>query len=350
MLGIGGSSLGGQTLSELLPQSGARTPRVNFFDSPGAGAFNAALEACDLKSTRFLAISKSGSTAETLTQTLLAAAVTRDALGEDKLSEHFAVITERNANALRQFAKTIGCPILDHPVEIGGRFSVLSAAGLAPAVLMGLNAKAIRDGAKSVIANVRANPNAEESPAAGAALHLALLRQGKLRESVLWSYADRLGIFGSWWRQLWAESLGKDGQGTTPIAAIGPIDQHSQLQLFLDGPGGALFTLISQDAPAAGTKVPAADAEKLGLSYLGGKTLGDLIAVEAKATARTLARHGRAVRLFRLGTVDEYALGALFMHFMLETILMGRLTGVDPFGQPAVEEGKILAREYLEGK
>jgi glucose-6-phosphate isomerase len=96
--------------------------------------------------------------------------------------------------------------------------------------------------------------------------------------------------------------------------------------------------------------VPAADAEKLGLSYLGGKTLGDLIAVEAKATARTLARHGRAVRLFRLGTVDEYALGALFMHFMLETILMGRLTGVDPFGQPAVEEGKILAREYLEGK
>ena len=96
--------------------------------------------------------------------------------------------------------------------------------------------------------------------------------------------------------------------------------------------------------------MPAEDAEKLGLSYLGGKTLGDLVEGQAKATAQTLARRGRAVRHIRLGTVDEYALGALFMHFMLETILMGRLTGVDPFGQPAVEEGKILARKYLEGK
>jgi len=350
VLGIGGSSLGGQTLSELLPQSGARTPRVKFFDSPGAGAFNAALEACDLKTTRFLAISKSGSTAETLMQTLLAGAALRDGLGEDKLRKHFAVITERKANALRKFAETIGCPILDHPTRIGGRYAVLSAAGLAPAVLMGLDAKAVRAGAKSVIANARAHPTAEESPAAGAALHFALLRQGKLRESVLWSYADRLGNFGAWWRQLWAESLGKDGQGTTPIAAIGPIDQHSQLQLFLDGPGGTLFTLISQNASAAGPKVPARDAEKLGLSYLGGKTLVDLVEGQAKATAETLARRGRSVRLIRLGTVDEHTLGALFMHFMLETILMGRLTGVDPFDQPAVEEGKKLAREYLEGK
>ncbi len=350
VLGIGGSSLGGQTLSELLPRSGGPAPRVKFFDRPGAGAFNAALEACDLKTTRFLAISKSGSTAETLMQTLLAAAALSNALGEDRLGEHFAVITERKENALREFAETIGCPILDHPAEIGGRYSVLSVVGLAPAVLMGLDAKAVRAGAKSVVANAHANPGAQESPAAGAALHFSLLCAGKLRESVLWSYADGLGIFGAWWRQLWAESLGKNGQGTTPVAAIGPIDQHSQLQLFLDGPGGALFTLISQKKAAAGAKVPEQDAENLGLSYLGGKTLSDLVEGQAKATAETLSRRGRAVRLIRLGTVDEYSLGALFMHFMLETILVGRLTGVDPFDQPAVEEGKMLARKYLEGK
>lgn len=350
VLGIGGSSLGGQTLSELLPPSAARTPRVNFFDAPGAGAFNAALNACDLKTTRFLAISKSGGTAETLMQTLLAASALRDRLGEDKLGKHFAVITERKTSALRKFAEAIGCPILDHPDKTGGRYSVLSAVGLAPAVLMGLDAKALRAGAKSVITNARANPHAPESPATGAALHFTLLHEGKLRESVLWSYADRLGIFGNWWRQLWAESLGKDGQGTTPIAAIGPADQHSQLQLFLDGPGNALFTLISRKAVGDGAKVPREDAEKLGLSYLAGKTLGDLVEGQVKATAQILAERGRSVRLIRLGTVDEYALGALFMHFMLETILMGRLTGVDPFGQPAVEEGKTLARKYLEGK
>ena len=214
--------------------------------------------------------------------------------------------------------------------------------------MMGLDAKAFRAGAKSVVQNARSRSNAWESPAAGAALHFALLQEGSLRESVLWSYADRLRVFGNWWRQLWAESLGKDGKGVTPIAAVGPIDQHSQLQLFLEGPGKALFTLIDHEDSALGPKVSARDAEKLGLSYLAGKSLGDLFAAEAKATAQTLARRGRPVRLIRLGTVDEYSLGALFMHFMLETILMGCLTGVDPFDQPAVEEGKVLARKYLQ--
>jgi glucose-6-phosphate isomerase len=350
VLGIGGSSLGGQTLSELSPLSGMHAPQVKFFDGPGAGAFNSALETCDLETTRFLAISKSGSTPETLAQTLLAAAALRDGLGADKLAKCLGVITERKASALRNFAEGMGCPILDHPDEIGGRYSVLSAVGLAPAVMMGLDANAIRAGAKSVIRNARAHPNAWESPAAGAALHFALLQEGKLCESVLWSYADRLGLFGDWWRQLWAESLGKDGQGTMPIAAIGPIDQHSQLQLFLGGPGKALFTLISSKTSTLGPKIPVRDAEKLGLSYLGGKSLGDLFAAEAKATAHTLARGGQPVRLISLGKVDEYGLGALFMHFMLETILMGRLTGVDPFDQPAVEEGKILARKFLQGE
>ena len=349
VLGIGGSSLGGEALSALLSHEGPRAPRVRFFGNLDGNTFGAALRACDPKTTRFVAISKSGGTAETLMQTLTAAAAIREAGGKH-LANYFAVVTENKKSALRKFAEDIGCPILDHPLGIGGRYSVLSVVGLFPAMLMGLDARQVRDGAKSVIDAARADPDAEESPAAGAALHLALLRGRGLRETVLWSYSDRLGTFGAWWRQLWAESLGKGGQGTTPVAAVGPVDQHSQLQLFLDGPGGVLFTLLSLDTQGEGPRVPAEEAEKYGLSYLAGETLGGLVAAEARATAETLARRGRPVRRIQLGKLDERALGALFMHFMLETILMGRLTGVDPFDQPAVEEGKILAREYLEGR
>ena len=129
---------------------------------------------------------------------------------------------------------------------------------------------------------------------------------------------------------------------------MGPVDQHTQLQLFLDGPGGALFTLIDCATKGQGPLMPAEDANRLGLSYLAGRRLGDLIAAEARATAESLARRGRPVRRITVDTLDERALGALFMQYMLETILMGKLMGVDPFDQPAVEEGKVLARKYLE--
>jgi len=170
-----------------------------------------------------------------------------------------------------------------------------------------------------------------------------------LRQTVLWAYADKLATLGGWWRQLWAESLGKNGKGSTPVAAVGPVDQHSQLQLFRDGPNEALFTLMTTDTEGKGLVVPAARAKALGLDYLAGRTMGDLVAVEARATAETLSRNQRAVRRIHVPKIDEFSMGALMMHFMLETILMGRLMGVDPFDQPGVEEGKVLAREYLGG-
>ena len=191
------------------------------------------------------------------------------------------------------------------------------------------------------------SPVAMRAAASGAALHHALARAGHLHATVLWSYADRLKTFGPWWRQLWAESLGKGGQGTTPVSALGPVDQHSQLQLFLDGPDDALYTMLSTDTAHVGPHFPVARAEALGLSYLNGKTMGDLVAAEVRATAETLAKRGRPVRRIHAPKIDEYSLGALMMHFMMETILMGRLMGVDPFDQPAVEEGKVLARQYL---
>jgi glucose-6-phosphate isomerase len=342
VLGIGGSSLGGQALADIA-REGKNRPRLHFFDNPDPLTYERALANADLRTARFLAISKSGSTAETLAQVLIAADAIARAGGAKYLKQHFAVITERKPSPLRQFAADIACPILDHPLGVGGRYSVLTVVGLLPAILMGLDAKALREGARAVLKNAAA-------PAAGAALHWALLSEGRLRETVLWPYSDRLKTFGAWWRQLWAESLGKNGQGTTPVAALGPVDQHSQLQLFLDGPGAALFTFLGVEARGQGLTIPSEDASRLGVSYLAGRRLGDLVDAELRATAETLARHGRPVRQFHVPELDERAMGALFMHFMLETILMGRLMGVDPFDQPAVEEGKVLARKYLEGK
>jgi glucose-6-phosphate isomerase len=344
ILGIGGSSLGGQALKDLAV---AGKPDILFFDNPDPVTYPRALEAADLRTTRFVAISKSGGTPETLAQTLIAADALNSAGGGKYLARHFVAITEPRDSPLRRFAASIGCPVLDHPTGIGGRYSVLTVVGMLPALLMGLDADALRAGARAVLARAR-SPGSP--PALGAAQHWALAQAGQLQESVLWCYSDRLKTFGPWWRQLWAESLGKNGKGTTPVAVLGPVDQHSQLQLFLDGPGGAFFTLIDCATEGQGPLIPAEDANRLGLSYLAGRRLGDLIAAEARATAESLARRHRPVRQITVPALDERALGALFMQFMLETILMGKLMGVDPFDKPAVEEGKVLARKYLEGR
>jgi glucose-6-phosphate isomerase len=240
---------------------------------------------------------------------------------------------------------------LDHPTGVGGRYSVLTMVGALPGLVMGLNFKQLRAGAEAALQQVlNAKAPADAPAAVGAALHFALSQQNRLATTILWPYTDDLAVFGGWWRQLWAESLGKNGQGSTPVSVLGPVDQHSQLQLFRDGPGNALFTLMTVDTKGKGPAAPRTRANKLGLKYLAGKKLGDLVDAEARATAQTLFKNGRPVRQIHLAKVDEFHMGALMMHFMLETIVMGKLMGVDPFDQPGVEEGKILARQYLAEK
>src|SRR5262249_33054060 len=150
-----------------------------------------------------------------------------------------------------------------------------------------------------------------------------------------------------WWVQLWAESLGKQGRGTTPVGALGPVDQHSQLQLYLAGPADKLFTVITVDVAGSGPRIEEALAKAAGEPDFAGRQVGDLVAAQGRATADTLAKNGRPVRTIHLERLDERTLGALLMHFMLETVIAGRLLGVDPFDQPAVEEGKTLAKKYL---
>jgi glucose-6-phosphate isomerase len=346
VLGIGGSSLGGQALTALRKVA---KPWVEFHDNPDPFSWAKALKRFDLKKTHFVAISKSGGTAETLMQVLTAVDALEKA-GVKTLKKHFTIITEPHKSALADFADSIDAVKLDHPLGVGGRYSVLTMVGLLPGLLMGLNMKQLRVGAQAALDQVLGAAAPAEAPAAvGAALHHALSEEGRLASTVLWPYADDLSVFGGWWRQLWAESLGKDGKGSTPVSTLGPVDQHSQLQMFRDGPNTALFTLVSIDTKGKGPAAPRARANALGLKYLAGKKLGDLVDAEARATAQTLFKNGRPVRQIHLAKVDEFHMGALMMHFMLETIIMGQLMRVDPFDQPGVEEAKVLARQYLAG-
>ena len=165
--------------------------------------------------------------------------------------------------------------------------------------------------------------------------------------SVMMPYADRLRLFSAWYAQLWAESLGKDGLGSQPVAAAGPVDQHSQMQLFLDGPAGRLVNFIFPATKGQGPRLPDDLACDPMLGYLAGRTVGDVTACQQAAAVEVLVRNGRPVRVFAVDRVDERTLGALMMHFMLETILAGFMMNIDPFDQPAVEQGKILTRDYL---
>jgi len=350
LLGTGGSSLGGKTLCSLAdcgfgPRPGA--PRLHFFDNVDPHTITAMLDSLALERTGFLVVSKSGSTAETLTQFLICLNAARKVLGA-AAGDHFTAITEPGDNVLRRLVAKFGMAILDHDPGIGGRYSALSLVGLLPAMIAGLDPAAVREGAACVLAPVlEGAPPEFVEPAIGAAISVGLAMENRVTTTVVMPYVDRLADFGLWFRQLWAESLGKNGKGTTPVNALGTVDQHSQLQLYLDGPRDKMFTVIMLSCAGSGPVVEPSLADDEALGYLAGKTIGDLMDAEQRATAKTLIRNNRPTRIFRLAGLDEKMMGALMMHFMLETIIAAHLLGVDPFDQPAVEEGKILTRDYL---
>jgi glucose-6-phosphate isomerase len=238
--------------------------------------------------------------------------------------------------------------VLDHDTRIGGRYTVLSNVALLPALIAGLDAAALRDGADQTLeATLGGAAPRDAPPALGAALAVGLAERRGIGITVLMPYVDRLAAFGLWFRQLWAESLGKDGKGTTPIRAVGAVDQHSQLQLYLGGPADKMFTLVMLDIAGQGEVIAPDLAGDREVAYLAGRRLGDLLDAEQRATAATLVARGRPTRSFTLARLDEASLGALLMHFMLETIIAADLFGVNAFDQPAVEDGKVLARRYL---
>jgi glucose-6-phosphate isomerase len=358
--GTGGSSLGGQTLAQLggwgIPGDegngrGAR-PRTRFYDNLDPRTLQRALAGLDLATTRFVITSKSGNTPETLIQAIAAIEAVRQAGLESRIPTLFLGLTEPaesgKTNGLRDLCEALSIPTLPHDQNIGGRFSGLTNVGLLPALARGLDVEALREGAQTVVEALLAGGEPKDfAPAVGAAVAVGLARERDIRVSVMWPYSDRLSRFAAWYVQLWGESLGKKGKGTTPVAALGPVDQHSQLQLYLDGAPQHLITVVREACAGSGPTISSDLARVAHADYLAGHSAGDLVAAQQRAIPEALTGAGRPVRTIDIERLDERTLGTLMMHFMLETILAGALLGVDPFDQPAVESGKLITRKYL---
>ncbi len=345
VIGVGGSSVGAESLCAL-----ALTPSVDvrFLNNPDPETLARFQASTDMARTGVVMISKSGGTAETLAIAMTLVPDLLDERSDDDVADYAVAITEPGDNPTRRLAARWGMPVIDHPVDIGGRYSSLSAVGLLPAALVGVDVAAVRSGAVNALEVNLAGTDVDGTPAAlGAAVSLALLQSQGARMSVLMPYAVTLAPFGRWYRQLWAESIGKGGHGTTPIDALGSVDQHSQLQLYLDGPDDKMFTVIAQSLADRGARIVPELAADAGAEYLAGRTTGDLMAAEQEATIDSLRAHGRPVRRIDVTRVDAAALGALMVHFMLETVTACFMLGVDPFDQPAVDDGKERARVRL---
>ena len=349
VMGSGGSSLSGKTLVALKDQGlgpPKGRPKLWFMDNIDPATFAAVIDRLPLDRTGFIAISKSGGTPETIAAFLTLTAALEIRAGKTALASNVLAITEATDNPLRRLATAMGCTILEHDPKVGGRFSALSLVGMLPAMIAGLDCAAVREGAASVLDPVLAtNDVTGIAPAIGAALSVGLAREKGINITVLMPYVDRLNTFAFWYRQIWAESLGKDGNGTTPAVALGTVDQHSQVQLYLGGPADKLFTFLIQDTAGQGAALQAGGDKAL--DYLAGRTMGDLLLAEADATAATTVKAGRPTRVIRVAEVDERTIGALMMHFILETIFAAHLWKIDAFDQPAVEQGKVLTRQYL---
>ncbi len=342
VFGTGGSSLGGQALVALAPSNG-NCPRVLFANSIDPGTSKSLFAGLKAAETSTIVVSKSGETVETCALAALALAWYEQASVPP--GERVVFVVQPGKSSLRTLAESYAIETIDHDPEIGGRFSVFSATGLLPALVAGADADAALDGARTVL---RTTMEADDvpPPAEGAAAAVEMMESADVKTLATVIYGDALHPLAMWHRQLWAESLGKDGHGSTPVVAQGTADQHSQLQLYLDGPPDKMFTLVSCDDDR-GLRIP--DNLPGIPSWLAGRALGDVFSAHAKATADALAASGRPVRTVTFGAPLMQSVGGFMMHLMIEVILAARLLRVDPYDQPAVESIKHRARTLLGG-
>jgi glucose-6-phosphate isomerase len=361
VLGIGGSALGTKALINAL-----RRPAWNEWDDEGRDFFPrltvlenidptsvaAALERIDPRRVLVNVISKSGGTAETMAQYLVVRAWLEEALGPAAY-RHLVFTTDPVRGALRELAQREHIATLDVPSEVGGRFSVLSPVGLLPAALVGIDIDGLLEGARRALERADSDDLLQNPPALYAALHWDADTSHQARIHVLMPYTDRLREFAEWYRQLWAESLGKrvnrEGRtvhlGPTPAAAVGATDQHSQVQLFMEGPFDKVITFVTVEDLGVDVSIPRpGSAPELppDLEYLPGHTLGELLRAEYEATSAALAQMGRMNCTLRFPDLSAATLGEGIMFFQLATGYAGAWYGIDPFDQPGVELGKRL--------
>jgi len=359
ILGIGGSALGPIALRTALRPSAWNTlssearggfPRLHVLDNVDPETITELVYRLDLSRTLIVVTSKSGGTAETMSQYMIADQHVRKA--GLPVTDHFVFVTDPAQGALRTLARDLGIKALDIPPNIGGRYSVLTPVGILPAALVGIDVSLLLAGAAQM-ADRCSTPELERNPAGTFAMlqWLADTRLGKTI-SVLMPYSDQLRDFAAWFVQLWAESLGKhtpDGGsvGSTPLPALGATDQHSQVQLFMEGPKNKTLTFISVENRVADVSIPRTFGDVKELGYLGGHSLAELIDIEQRATAGALAKRGRPNMTIHVERVDPRHVGGLMMLFELATAYAGQLYGVDAFNQPGVELGKQFAYALL---
>jgi glucose-6-phosphate isomerase len=358
VLGIGGSSLGGRAIiaalahpyRDLLSRERRGALRVFFPDNSDPATFEALLGTLDLAETGWVTITKSGGTAETMAQHLALRERCLARFGEAGYRERCVLVTDPEKGALRAIAQAEGLRALSVPANVGGRFSALTAVGLLPAAAAGVDVTALLQGAALLEARCRSG-SPLENPALllASVLHLMDVRRGR-RIHVLMPYADGLRDLGDWFVQLWAESLGKRPEvGPTPFRAVGATDQHSSLQLMMEGPHDKVVAFVRVVQPRADVSMTVPDVYRAHaeFAYLHGHTMGELLEAERRATEAALRRNGRPTLGITIPRLDARALGELLMLLELATAYAGGLYGVNAFDQPGVEAGKRYAQGLL---
>ncbi len=350
--GIGGSDLGARTILEALPAK----KRVLFVGgNTDPDELEQILGSLNWKKTAINIVSKSGDTIEPMSAFFIARERLRQAVGKH-FAKHIVATTDGLRGTLRSLAVKEGYLTLLVPNDVGGRFSVLTDVGLFPAAWAGIDIKKLLAGAKAQQSLFERRPIVEQLPAQYAMLHAEhLLKYGRAL-FVLMPYSSKLQSFARWYRQLLAESLAKAQTrrgtqiefGPTPIAALGATDQHSQIQLYIEGPRDKVITFIEiEQFKEARLRLPTLQKEQGPMYGLSKRSLQEVIHAERAATAEALTTAGRPNETLFLPKLDAYHLGELFQFFLLATAYLGELFDINAFDQPGVEEGKRRFWEKL---
>lgn len=348
VVGIGGSDLGARALVQALGQAGGMD--ILFASTPDAHALQPFLNASKewWQETAVFVVSKSGTTLETLTAFFLLRKVLVKQVGAKAHRAHVLVLSDPiPGNPLVAYAAQEDYAFLPHPINVGGRFSALSGVGLLPAACAGVDIKRLLAGAKAM-EDARRKEGAKHASMRYAVDQFFSMVSGR-RIHVLMPYAHALEGVSRWYRQLWAESLGKDGQGPTPVAASGPVDQHSQMQLYVQGPEDKTVTFIEVADFGTELVVPPISGAPA-FHWLAGLETGKILRAERRGSAEALTSVGRPNATITLANLEPETVGALLMFFEQTTVNLAALMGVDAYNQPGVEDGKNRAKALLTGR
>jgi glucose-6-phosphate isomerase len=351
VLGIGGSALGTKAVLEAVGGSGARKGlALTVADNVDPDTLLPMLRDSPMESTVVVAISKSGTTAETNAQLSLAIAALKKANGRS-WREHLVLVTDPEKGVFRRMSDAEGIASFPVPPNVGGRFSVLSPVGLLPLAAAGVSIGKLLDGARWMERLFRKREPLVNPVLLASAVYSHYILENPKPVHVWMTYGRGLERVAEWWQQLWAESLGKrrpDGEsvGQTPVRAIGVTDQHSQVQLYQDGPPDKVYTFVKWMKGREKGNVPRAGFAP-DMAMLGGRPLRDLFEAEFEGTIGALWNASRPLVRIEIGSGDEAHVGA-FLHFWeWVTAIVGECAGIDPFNQPGVEEGKKITRALM---